>query len=685
MNTLRLRPALVVTLMTALVLLAVLRSHLGTRLDSFTIDEPWHAVAGAAYPRQGDFALNPEHPPLVKLWAGAFLGGDFQVPTAPPLQDKDSERLFVEGVMYRDNDDRAAQSRLRLAMWLLNGGLMLGVGLLLWRSLGAAWALGSLACIAIEPSVGAYLPVVMTDLPVALGLLAAAIALGLLLAGWRWPQALLLGLTLGIALSSKHSALPGLAGLAAFAALAWAWQARQAALRENLRRAAQLALAGLIAVGLLWAQYGLRFEARIGEDEGFNRPLAAKLDDIRAPLPRELIRFAAGARLLPESYLWGLADTVRVGLEGRGEAGVLLWGRHHEGRPPRQTWPSYIASKLPLPLMALVLTGAFLLWRLPLDPRARWTLAALGAMALGFGASLFSAQSAYAGVRHAMPLVLALLVLAGAVFAWAAAGDRRWLALPLAASLMTAIGTLREARLWEFHNALAGGSERGYVYFDHESVELGQRLHEIEAFVRSEVMPRGGTLYLDYWAYAPPAWIEARSLPIRKRVESIHDENPEGHYAGWFLKRTAAREPGPAWGWDPVEGLAGLEAVERLGNVEIWQGEQRQPARQTWQVFSAISRYVYAEGGEDWDLVSRRAGQILAHSPGMYFARIELANARLRLGDAEGARQAFAAMLDQTKPPLPPALREAVEERHRRLVSGEPAASVPILRNPMLE
>src|SRR3546814_1808692 len=39
----------------ALVLLAILRSSAGTRLDSFTIDEPWHIVAGTSYVRGDGF------------------------------------------------------------------------------------------------------------------------------------------------------------------------------------------------------------------------------------------------------------------------------------------------------------------------------------------------------------------------------------------------------------------------------------------------------------------------------------------------------------------------------------------------------------------------------------------------------------------------------------------------------
>jgi hypothetical protein len=56
----------------ALVLVAVVRSDRGTRLDSFTFDEAFHLASGVSYVRTGDFRLNPEHPPLVKLWVSLF-------------------------------------------------------------------------------------------------------------------------------------------------------------------------------------------------------------------------------------------------------------------------------------------------------------------------------------------------------------------------------------------------------------------------------------------------------------------------------------------------------------------------------------------------------------------------------------------------------------------------------------
>jgi hypothetical protein len=52
---------------------AIVRSAIATRLDGFTIDEAYHIAAGVSYVRYSDFRINPEHPPLVKLWVGSLI------------------------------------------------------------------------------------------------------------------------------------------------------------------------------------------------------------------------------------------------------------------------------------------------------------------------------------------------------------------------------------------------------------------------------------------------------------------------------------------------------------------------------------------------------------------------------------------------------------------------------------
>src|SRR5215467_5985062 len=104
----------------------VLRSSWATRFDGFTIDEPWHITAGVAYLRTGQYYLNPEHPPLVKLVAaGALPRSIFHFSEPAKLQDKDAERRFVQATMYQQNDADAVQVRVRRVMYLFNGLLLL--------------------------------------------------------------------------------------------------------------------------------------------------------------------------------------------------------------------------------------------------------------------------------------------------------------------------------------------------------------------------------------------------------------------------------------------------------------------------------------------------------------------------------------------------------------------------------
>jgi hypothetical protein len=150
-------------LLVCLILCGVLRSAIATRLDSFDIDEAYHITAGVTYARLGDYRLNPEHPPLVKLWVGAFLTPDiFKTPTFRPLFEKWDERHFTETVVFSENDPDVAQRRVRIAMFVLNGILLLGFALAVWRAfgkeVGPLMAVGALAFLIIDPTIAAHLP-----------------------------------------------------------------------------------------------------------------------------------------------------------------------------------------------------------------------------------------------------------------------------------------------------------------------------------------------------------------------------------------------------------------------------------------------------------------------------------------------------------------------------------------------
>src|SRR5690349_18469501 len=186
---------------------AILRSAIATRLDDFTFDEAYHIAAGASYVQRCDFRINPEHPPLVKLWVGSLMSATgFHLSPFREFHDKFDERTFAEEDVFFHNDPDSVQRRSRIAMWTLNGLLLIALALALRRSFGPIVALGTALFLAIDPTVAAHLPVVMTDLPVAL-LSGIAVALATrAFRFWDGPDLVLCSVALGFALGTKHSA-----------------------------------------------------------------------------------------------------------------------------------------------------------------------------------------------------------------------------------------------------------------------------------------------------------------------------------------------------------------------------------------------------------------------------------------------------------------------------------------------
>ena len=81
------------------------------------------------------------------------------------------------------------------------------------------------------------------------------------------------------------------------------------------------------------ASYLFRYsESPVGQ-ESFNRPLVDKINDVASPTYHAMLATMATTHVVPRAYLWGFADTIRAGMEGR-ESPQLFFGKEYDFAAP---------------------------------------------------------------------------------------------------------------------------------------------------------------------------------------------------------------------------------------------------------------------------------------------------------------------------------------------------------------
>lgn len=658
---------------------AVIRSSIATGLDSFTMDEAYHIGAGAAYVQTGDFRLNPEHPPLVKLWVGAFVSSlGFQLSPYRAFADKSDEREFVETDVYINNDPDAVQSRARTAMFVLNSLLLFFFALAAWRVFGEIIALATTAYLVIDPTVAAHFPVVMTDLPVALLSSTAVLLAVSAFRSWRVVDLVFAAVALGLALATKHSAVITMAAVAIIGITAAILLSRGANLSARLRRTGAVAAVLIGAMIVLWSFYLFRFnESPTTNEEQFNRPLAMKISDVKSPLYRTGLNLMTDTHLFPRAYIWGMADTIRAGAEGNASS-ILLFGNLYYSKAPFYYFPGVIAVKLPLGLLLLTLigTGFLLARRIPKEWYA--PLSAMLVLAILFLLALIKGSS-YAGIRHALPVVPPLALL-GSLAIYRAVKSKSYflrgaVVFAILAALALAIPVLRP---WEYYNEIGGGAANGHLYFNDEGVDLGLRTKELADYYNRHLKPNGEIPFVVYFS---------SSLEKKRRGLDSIGADPERDaekmsrdtQSGTFI--LGAKEMAPSLFWDVGKPFRGATPVARYGNLFVFRGTFSWRATQAASLFFQAVSKIYApepdvEGG------IQMLSQSLALDPSAFFVWLELGNQYLKTGNREEALRAYRTAKENA--PASDSISELLTIQVER-VQTEPLEQIQPLRNPGLE
>jgi hypothetical protein len=480
--------------------------------ESLTFDEGDHIFAGYMMWHTGDYGLNPEHPPLVKLVATLpLLHQNLWVPT---LQ----QRMF-KGEAYRDGRDFMERNdgpghsllfRMRLAAGVFAVGLSVVVFLMGSKLFGESAGLLALLLVVFEPNVLANSDLVTTDVGVTCFLLATIYCF------YRYARQpsviglLLTGLAAGLTLASKHSGIllaPMLLGLA-LVEIAYAE-------RERRKRMATTLLGGLaaivvLAVGVLWAFYGFRYAARPA-----GLVMNPTLSQYAAPLTglnSWVIGHLANWRLLPESYLMGITDIHYAAQQ----YAIFLLG-HDYAHGVWWYFPVALSIKTTLGLIGLVvLAGIALISRRLGQRRELAYLLVPGAIYLT--AAILSRMNI--GTRHVLFLYPLAALLAAAGLTALAQHSRRWIWIGggLVACHVLSVLAVFPAEM-AYGNEAWCGTANTHRYLSDSSVDWAQQLPHVKRWVDAHP---GQECWFAYSAY-PDLRPQAYGIPCHP-LPTAHTE-----------------------------------------------------------------------------------------------------------------------------------------------------------------
>jgi hypothetical protein len=458
------------------------------RANSQTVDEATHLAAGYSYLTTRDFRLDTEHPPFIKELQALPLWVIYELPFRPDLRqwrDADQERI---GLDFLYNSPIPAD---QILAWSRFTNLFLGVLLValigwwayrLWGSLPAMLAM-TLA--SLEPNLVAHSALVTTDLGVALFIFFAVYLLWEYLQLPTWGRLVAVGVSTGLALAAKFSALFLLASLSLILALI-VIAGEPCAFPANQTRIARWPK--IVQAGTLFL----------------------------------IVLFVAFLIVVPVYFFQGIAPWV-MGLReflSHADTGHLSF---YLGNYSYQGWWDYfgVAFLIKTPVGSLLLIAASLvLYRVGKPLQRRDAILLLIPPALIFIST--TQAKVNIGLRHILPVYPFLFVLASRL---ATLRLRREWAVPLLIgipTIFTAISSLRiSPHQLAYFNEFVGGPGQGYRYLSDSNIDWGQDLKGLKAYMEQEKLP---IIYLSYFGTAPPSAYGIRYQSIART--GIHEVSP---------------------------------------------------------------------------------------------------------------------------------------------------------------
>jgi hypothetical protein len=634
--------------------------------ESLTWDEGDHIFAGYMMWKTHDYGLNPEHPPLMKLLGTLpLLGLPLQAPADQHRYFETEAYMDGREMLFANGPEYAKMLTFRMRMATMSVAILLGLLVFLAANemFGVGAAFVALTLLVFEPNVLAHGAFVTTDVGVSCFFFASVYAF------YRYckvPSAgrlAVAGLAVGLALATKHSAVLLLPMLLLLAACEVIFRFSG---KERGRRALQLAagLVGVAVIGVLvlWAFYGFRYNARPGGLR-LDPSLAEYVLPLR-PIEARGILYLARLHVLPESYLYGLAD-VRTMANGMPS---YFFGKVYE----HGIWyyfPAVLLIKSTLGFLGMVLlavaavvAGRFRQWREILF------------LLVPPGVYLLVAMTSHLniGARHILPLWVFLSVFAAAgAWAWVSARglNRGWVyVVGILLAMHATASVAAHPNYMAYSNILWGGPSQTHKYLTDSNTDWAQQLVAVKKYTDEHGIKNCWFAYFadpfllpsDYGIPCKPlptpdSWFMGVQHPVPTEIEGP-------------VLISAGTLTGFEYGSNVLNPLRGFQQLEPVASIQdgvlVFEG---QFAVAEASATSHVQRSTAALKEKRLDVSLAEAQEAVAIAPEGLLARMQLGDALAALGRKEEARAAYTKAADLVKTMEPGAQEEWVPKVEKKL------------------
>jgi 4-amino-4-deoxy-L-arabinose transferase-like glycosyltransferase len=449
-----------------------LQLFFSVRRESQTWDEANHIFAGYRSWTHGDYGLNPEHPPLVKLIATApLLSSQPKVPTLEERFFKEDAFLRGKEFLYQNDPDKIlARTRTAAAILTLLTALVVFFGTR--EMFGPGPAFVALTLLSFDPNLLAHGALITTDVGLACFMFLSVYMFYRFVKSPSAARLIMAGVAVGLVLAVKHTGLLILPILFLLTLCEIVIQKQFGS--RALRFVGALALITLIGWVVLWSFYRFRYEARPNGLQ-MNPPLAEYVKGLE---PHEAWPISTMARwhILPESYLYGLAD---VRLTANYYTSYVLGKVYAHG-----VWfyfPLAFLIKSTIGVLALFLLSLGVIATRRFNPRREILFLVVPVIfylivALTVGMNI--------GVRHILVVYVFLYVLIGGAVWVLVRKTRMWSYAVGVLLLIHAVSSVMAFPNYiAYANELWGGPSQTHKYLTDSNSDWGQQLKSVGQYL----------------------------------------------------------------------------------------------------------------------------------------------------------------------------------------------------------